>query len=94
MASDPNKANFTDPHHCPIVHADGPISVSQIGDTIVLSFSQISPKLDTPQVLGKVGEADLEMMVVARVGIPRSKARELLDIFQKMITMMGSSGRA
>ena len=94
MANDPNKANFTDPHHCPIMHADGPINVSQIGETIVLSFSQISPRLESRQIVGKIGEADLEMMVVARVGIPRAKARELLDIFQKIITMTGSSGRA
>jgi hypothetical protein len=88
--------SFADPHHCPIIHSDGPINVSQIQGTTVLSFSQIIPKLDHRAVgqTSNMAAGDIEMLVVARVGIPLSKINELIDVLQKVVTATTSAGRA
>jgi hypothetical protein len=88
--------SFADPHHCPIVHSDGPINVSQIQGTTVLSFTQIIPKLDHRLVgqASPMAGGDIEMLVVARVGIPIAKVSELIDILQKIVTASTSAGHA
>jgi hypothetical protein len=93
MTTEPHP-HFTDPHHCPIVHADGPISVSQVQGTTVLSFSQISPKLEAREVVGTMTGTDIEMLVVARIGLPLAKINELIDVLQKVVTATTSAGRA
>lgn len=85
--------HFTDPHRCEIMHADGPVSVSQVHGTTVLSFTQISPKLDARAVKAVSG-ADLEMMVVARVGVPIGKIDEIIDVLQKVKTVTSAAGNA
>jgi hypothetical protein len=88
------RPHFTDPHHCPIVHADGPISVSQVQGTIVLSFSQVSPKMEARQVVGTIAGTDIELPVVARIGFPLAKINELIDVLQRVVTATTSAGMA
>jgi hypothetical protein len=71
---------FTDPNRIPITLATGPISITNIGDLVVITFSQAIPRIEGTGA--GWNQTHLDAVVVSRIGLPRKAACDVVQLIQ------------
>jgi hypothetical protein len=64
-----------------VLLANGPSSIAQLGDLVILTFTQLTPRIDGTG-LNQVVEAPMDAVVVCRVGLPNDMIAELVRLFK------------
>ena len=75
-----NQLQLVDPTRKELILANGPVSVTQIGEMVVVSFTQVSPRVE-----GKgsgVSQNAFDAVVVSRIALPAEVARQLADLMR------------
>ena len=79
------RPQIIDPSKMPFAFANGPMSVTGSGDLVIISFTQITPRIEG-QALGALNVTEYDFRVVARVAIPRASIGELPKVLQGFIS--------
>ena len=75
MADD---VKFVDPTRKEIQFASGPLSVARSGDVAIITFTQVSPRIEGMDA-GR-SETQSDAVVLCRVALPQQAVRELVRI--------------
>jgi hypothetical protein len=70
--------NFVDPTRKEIQFANGPCSVTRVADTTILTFTQVSPRIDGTGA-GK-SQTQSDAVVLCRIAVPQQVIADLVRI--------------
>jgi len=74
---------FLDPHRKEILLANGPQSLVGVGDQVIISFTQINPRVGGS--MPGLQQMEFDAIVVCRVAIQRQTARELIGLLDTVL---------
>ena len=74
--------NFVDPTRKEIQFASGPCSVTRIGDFTVITFTQVSPRIEGIGA-GK-SQSQSDAVVLCRIALPQQAVAELVRIIAEV----------
>ena len=75
MADD---VKFVDPTRKEIQFASGPCSVTRGGDVVIITFTQVSPRIDG--TVGGRSETQSDAVVLCRIALPQKAVADLVRI--------------
>jgi hypothetical protein len=74
--------NFVDPTRKEIQFAGGPFSVTRSGDVVIITFTQVSPRIEGTGA-GR-SETQSDAVVLCRIALPQQAVAELVRIIAEV----------